>query len=694
MIKLDIDIYNATKQRKSDDEIYVGHIPYLWNYSVVSYTADRIIAVPFTIFDSAICKILEIVGTATRETIGDIMGLNIKDDPDNNFYADDAEVSLLNDALFSLLQYKMIQRTIIVGVELYSLTSIGKENLRQGKKFVTHESEQFDVFYDLTTLDHKWAKKAFSEIEGEYVSNRVISMFKDEEHLKSFLSYQSPEIYDPTKGNSFTNLRIGSVKNYILPLNIAFLFNAKTNNYRSIITFQGEYHGMLTEIVSENESIGKKVIANLFNKVNRNPEIKTVGAEYIAEESFWSYLPKHIPQEAKYLYFSLDELTMLHSDVINSLQEERPDLAIFILYRRSSLGLPQAYYGNSVFLLQQNNLNFSHICQTDTQRQFSLAMKSFGFEINSRKVEYQRIVVIREDEKFESESFWLSMFADVFVPKVLNDVINRLDREFRATTRDIQELAMLDAPLSLFYPYVSDLRLRTKIDVVVKRKRIALLNMKRIHDRDLYERFVEMVKNMSVERSRKLDEIQFMTKSVLRYKTYMVGEEGYTLMNREIQRIIDRLTKQEMYIRQELMARTFIIDTNVFLDDPNVLSHVSSTDYVCLSLKVLDELDKFKIKEDAQRSENAVKAIKSINDLAKKKYSRLRFEKADIQNLPSDLSPKSPDNLILCVAIQHKDHNPFMITSDKGLQNKCTALGIPNYSLSEFIRMTKPTNKK
>lgn len=131
----------------------------------------------------------------------------------------------------------------------------------------------------------------------------------------------------------------------------------------------------------------------------------------------------------------------------------------------------------------------------------------------------------------------------------------------------------------------------------------------------------------------------------------------------------------------------YIIDTNVFIDQPDIISKIDKKYQVILSAKVIDELDKLKVRLSEEQKKNIQKAIKQINDSFDKR--NIKMDTADLTLLPSDFDKKSPDNFILTVALKYKDENPIMLTSDNGLQVKSKGFGITTITLKEFLRQTK-----
>ena len=132
----------------------------------------------------------------------------------------------------------------------------------------------------------------------------------------------------------------------------------------------------------------------------------------------------------------------------------------------------------------------------------------------------------------------------------------------------------------------------------------------------------------------------------------------------------------------------YIIDTNVFVDQPDIISKIDKQYQVVLSAKVIDELDKLKVTLPTNEQKlNVQKAIKQINDSFDTR--NIKMDTADLTLLPSDFDKKSPDNFILTVALKYKDENPIMLTSDNGLQLKSKGFGITTIKLKDFLKQMK-----
>jgi len=149
---------------------------------------------------------------------------------------------------------------------------------------------------------------------------------------------------------------------------------------------------------------------------------------------------------------------------------------------------------------------------------------------------------------------------------------------------------------------------------------------------------------------------------------------------------LSQFEKPKKEIRKD-KENLYIIDTNVFVEYPEIISKIGKDYAVILSAKVLDELDKLKSTLDEQGKSNVQKALKSINQNIDKRDVRLEI--ADLSLLPADFNKRSPDNFILSVALKYNNENPILLTSDNGLQIKSKGLNITTITLKEFLKQLK-----
>ena len=142
-------------------------------------------------------------------------------------------------------------------------------------------------------------------------------------------------------------------------------------------------------------------------------------------------------------------------------------------------------------------------------------------------------------------------------------------------------------------------------------------------------------------------------------------------------------TPKQKAVKSQVKKNIYIIDTNVFVNCPDILSKIDTSYQVVLSAKVIDELDKLKITLDAEGKRNVEKALRNINRAMDN--PNVTMELSDPSLLPDDFNKRSPDNNILTVALKFKAENPILLTSDNGLQIKAKGLKISTISLRDFL---------
>lgn len=133
----------------------------------------------------------------------------------------------------------------------------------------------------------------------------------------------------------------------------------------------------------------------------------------------------------------------------------------------------------------------------------------------------------------------------------------------------------------------------------------------------------------------------------------------------------------------KLKRNYYVIDTNVFVNCPNIIDKISKDHPIILSAKVIDELDKMKIKLDEQGKRDVERTLRYLNTSP---AHEIFYEQADVSLLPADFDKRSPDNMILSVALKYKHENPIILTSDNGLQLKAKILKLQTITLREFLK--------
>ena len=137
-----------------------------------------------------------------------------------------------------------------------------------------------------------------------------------------------------------------------------------------------------------------------------------------------------------------------------------------------------------------------------------------------------------------------------------------------------------------------------------------------------------------------------------------------------------------------VLPKYYVIDTNCFCDEPDILDFFNSNDTVFLPVTVTNELG-----YRAKQQETKYSAEKALENLAasNEKYTcKIVYEESDLNLLPKDFFKAESrndenDHKVLSVAIKHKEQNVILITSDNKLRGiKAPQCGINATKLSDF----------
>ncbi len=138
-----------------------------------------------------------------------------------------------------------------------------------------------------------------------------------------------------------------------------------------------------------------------------------------------------------------------------------------------------------------------------------------------------------------------------------------------------------------------------------------------------------------------------------------------------------------------MAKKTYVLDTNVYLTDAESIMSFSNND-ILVPLKVLDEIDKHKKRQDVVGLQ-ARNTIRTLDNLRTKGnlFKGVRLDKGKgiikIKSynplcLPDDLDLEDSDNQIIATALSEMDQSPsrkvIMVSRDINMRVKCDALGI------------------
>ena len=703
MDKNSIQICNLLRSEKKRSELYLGCTTYYWEYSVVGYTADCTEALPLTLMDKTICGVLDLDGELTTAQLGAILGLNVSDNPGAGEYRDAAEAALLDTAIRSLLDYNMVERNFFS----YSLqlTDIGREYYHQGKKFRTLQAQAFEVYFDRTTGVHGKAKKIFYGVDGRPSADVTPASFKDEKFLKSFIHEQLPHLYDPERGNSFTNVKsVTATKKFLVPVQIGILYDTFTRQYRYIAILNDKINRDLCDIITSNDKLREELdvmvrvmLSGASTEVDRPaqesfetflqdlpsaPEGKVGVASMVPpvleREEFWGGLSLLVGEKDEDVFIKTGKLGEEQGQAILDLCESHPDTNVFLSYGEIEKELP---FKHNLFHIQQEVEGDYLLCTP------SVAYAVRGYILGGPDSETRADMVFRYTDT-EIDSFALrGPFALALLPSMVTDTMNYLNTDFDITKRSVRNIYRCDDRINVFKDFLNE----ETLEMIRSRKQEVYNRVKIDFEKVLVDKLVAISGEKDLDdiiKVKELEEIASRVDDLLKE-----GDETFITLMESGRAFKQALKDRDRAIKEELAAKTYIIDTNVFLNDPDILSKIKKPARVILSGQVIQELDKKKNKADdptiAANARKAVTAIKAAMDKDKKvkkdKKKFLVMDWADMSLLPEELQTKKGDNFILGVAVKYKsDPNPWMLTSDNILGITSESLGIPAVTLEDF----------
>ena len=742
--KNDLEIYDELFLNKSLSEKYLGYVAFDWVFSSIRYHADCTLAIQFDLFDKIIVKILLIDDVLSIEQLGEILGMNLTHNPANLQYKDEAEYDILRSALDNLNAYNMIE----IGDTAYSsctLTKDGRTFAEKGYKFKVDENRPFNLFYDHITNIHLEAKKELEHLKGKTIKLIENFDFLDEAILYDIAEAQVPEIHNPLLGNSFINTRIDYINSnsYTLTIAVALLFDVitkqvrliafepsskKTNYYftqfinRQRLEFIGLFSktteagvlidnetSYLTE-VSESKIKIESLITTLPSEAIEVNKVSNSECTYIDSEFFWLNLEL-------FFYDPINELFLLVSDVtdivlakIRALARSENSPIMFVIFKQSE---------NEVV---NNKIRELYQLSTNEQNRLYIAVYSEVAEFDCFFKSKKRSYSLKEELLlFKSEEGCFSKYFLRNIPKLENDIPS-VYSQIKKTIAD-DYLNVIEKDVDEFFANKLEKELVTKKIIldqynVTKKaaafsgadlsegsqERLVRINqklderiseLKQQHIQTLSDRIATLSQQFEEVQSDKLEDILLIANDLL------VVEKEYFDEYSELKIIADNLQKklnsEIKRIKDDVLSKTYIIDTNVFIKEPDIISKIDLTKhYVALSLSVIEELDKLKMQPDNKA--NAEKAIRNINTLLittkMVKRSRVRRQSADLTLLPLELQKKSSDNMILSLGLVYKKQNPVIVTLDRNFQSKAIILDIPLITIYELLGIKEEVRQK
>ena len=180
---------------------------------------------------------------------------------------------------------------------------------------------------------------------------------------------------------------------------------------------------------------------------------------------------------------------------------------------------------------------------------------------------------------------------------------------------------------------------------------------------------------------------------------YPIGDEAPTLpasppsepLSQRRAKVGDKINLGDPKGWDSSKRNVYIIDTNVFIDCPKIITAIDRDIPIIISVTVLDELDRLRQPQSSLDPEERAKTKKAIDWFSREDWREWKItgEEGKEEWIPEELRfRKNPDDRIIAVAREHKSQgeNPIILSSDKGLVAKARGHTIITISLTDFLK--------
>lgn len=691
-----------------------------------------------------VCGIANLDGKVCLSELAHIMGLNIENDVQNLKFQDKGEMEILLETLRTLKQFGVIA-TPDDSFSYVELTEIGKEYYAKGRKLKQGETKGFTMYFDLTAGKHSHAKVLFSKltVDGSKEKQDVTEIpYTEESFVKQYAESQIPQYYSEKTGNSFTDMSVSSSEFLYKKVVLGVIYDSFTETYRFEVIDNGgintEY--IINHVNSENnlphylelflagqpmtsaskddsqikfeEEITKVQSDAEYAIFNGKPEMAlqlvadyAKSPEYMEKQNLFNFIQSNKKQDAINDVFI--NLPVLTEDVEKEIRSLLEDGKTRIMLSCDDVEDFNSRFGDNVLSLNGDANSDVLLMLEDVTYRCENLIFSVG-DINF-SVEFLRK---QEENSEEALEQYRKLYAKRFIPKALDKYEDLLQTE--ATDEIIGRIENLKGADELVMFSDADVKSTGNDERLASLRAIRdkqLLELVEKYSVNLMEELDHFRANTKLEEIMTLDAMNRVQKSFSDFKEKLIpeqsidGEFGHTdivlALNDSIKSFEYQLNSRKSFLKQELLQKNYVIDTNVFVLFPKIIDYIGKGDRAIVSFKVLEELDKLKVTLSGKKKRNVREAIRAINDKIQMKSKTFLMEKADIKLLPEDFDKTNPDNMILSVALKFRNRNPFLITNDLNFQNRAASMGIPFKELADLlpedvyktINLSKPEKK-
>jgi hypothetical protein len=508
-------------------------------------------------------------------------------------------------------------------------------------------------------------------------------------------------VFDKTnnKINDFFSDYI-QTKNHLIDFNSFVSTEFKIERYDNVenklietfINFQDKI-----DLASEdgNPEIVLSVVNDYYNNI-----------EYIELEKFYKELEKFIDISGQEIWLLLNNVGEDEIKIIKDVVDKNTDKFFFVYFENTEI-TKQFYneikestkkYKNVYILLMDDVAEFNVIFKNKNNiwNVFKKNNSNIPISIDGQLKQINKEFIHRNITDIDLEENYLTeyrnSFAKEYVPIIddnIKEFFKSLNLEKETNKGIVERIRNVDKKLSPFKELGNSQNYFKKIEGQKQEFIDTILNNRKANIDTIIEKILTKFSekdNLTIEFIEKLES------QLIKEKEDCLEEEYQLFLNLET-----KIQTSKKNIEIASKRKSIIIDTNILLEEPQIIEIIGQHQIIVFSGKVIDELDNLKTKPALK--DKAQNAIRSIHKHQQDK--NIRFNTSKLENLPSDFNKKSPDNIILSVALQYLKRNPILLTNDKGMNIKAKTLEIPAKTINELkaildlskVAYSKNTNK-
>ena len=628
-------------------------------------------------FDYIVCKLLfELDCVSTKEKIGDCLGLNVYDNPENFQYKDEAECKILDNELNLLKKYGLIE----FGYDTIFLTSEGVNSVYTRKR-LEEKTKEVKLYFD-TIGNSGSALKLFKSEPGKVVDSELPKEFSDKTFIKDILLIQYPEYKRNDLGITINDLQNKSLtlKQISVEFDILYDFHLKQFKLNCI----SENSDLFNEIIGKDESFRNSILASFFNEQKESVIYKP---SY--QEKFEYYLSKNIDKNIfidkmiigsrnnfannilkalnnipPLICFYIEEMTEDFNNNMSSLCNKAPNSLICVEYVKGDDKFNDYSFKNLIYKkVEFLSCDSLCVCSNDFSFKEELSVVSYN------NIDYQMPVVVSALEK----KYIISKLAKDFTSGIkliinqCNEIFNNGDKSNVHNTFDkiYRQYNLVKSLQVLYGESLKEAKLKQSI--------IEL-------DNDIHifiDKMIEIMEKSPTTKSK--DVLYFENICHLYAKDYLP----------RIKNLKEKKFKDNPIL---VKPNAWILDTNVCLENLELLDKFKTVvDVVFIIRKVKEEIDRISHYEDSV-GEKAKKVLNKINKLIiimPNLFQILDLDREDLYKLRAGLDKNKTDNQILAAAMKLRANEKFnsstIITNDNNLTADALTLDLKVCSLEKFL---------